>query len=183
MSTHRTPVATIGFTKSTAERFFERLIGEPSLAGKIWTIHSRRADRDVIDRLRHRAIKMTPILHWFTGPVTLIQSAVDAGCYFSVNAAMLAGPKASALMTALPRERVLVETDAPYSRVGSRSSEPSDVPATVHRLASFWGTSENNRRARYYRLTPKGRKQLETQTNRWDELVRAVNRILRPASE
>ena len=44
-----------------------------------------------------------------------------------------------------------------------------------------WGTSENNRRARYYRLTPEGRKQLTEQTNRWDEIVRAVNRILRPA--
>ena len=69
-------------------------------------------------------------------------------------------------------------------RVGQGSLYPA-----LHRLedrgwiASFWGTSENNRRARYYRLTPKGRKQLETQTNRWDELVRAVNRILRPASE
>lgn len=50
-------------------------------------------------------------------------------------------------------------------------------------IASFWGTSENNRRARYYRLTPKGRTQLASQTNRWDEIVRAVNRILRPASE
>jgi PadR family transcriptional regulator PadR len=44
-----------------------------------------------------------------------------------------------------------------------------------------WGTSENNRRARYYRLTPAGRRQLTEQTNRWDEIVRAVNRILRPA--
>src|SRR3954465_8290635 len=66
--------------------------------------------------------------------------------------------------------------------------EQGSLYPALHRLedrgwiASFWGTSENNRRARYYRLTPKGRKQLETQTNRWDELVRAVNRILRPAS-
>src|SRR3954467_4836358 len=51
------------------------------------------------------------------------------------------------------------------------------------RVPAFLGTSEKKRRARYYRLTPKGRKQLETQTNRWDELVRAVNRILRPASD
>ena len=50
-------------------------------------------------------------------------------------------------------------------------------------IASFWGTSENNRKARYYRLTLKGRKQLTHQTNRWDELVHAINRILRPASE
>ena len=47
-------------------------------------------------------------------------------------------------------------------------------------IASFWGTSENNRKARYYRLTALGRKQLETQTNNWDRLVQAVNRVLRP---
>ena len=67
--------------------------------------------------------------------------------------------------------------------------EHGSLYPALHRLedrgwiASFWGTSENNRKARYYRLTPKGRKQLEQQTSRWDEIVRAVNRILRPASE
>jgi transcriptional regulator len=47
-------------------------------------------------------------------------------------------------------------------------------------LASFWGTSENNRRARYYRLTPAGRKQLASQTSRWQQVVRAIGRILTP---
>ena len=67
--------------------------------------------------------------------------------------------------------------------------EHGSLYPALHRLedrgwiASFWGTSENNRKARYYRLTPKGRKQLEAQTTRWDEIVRAVNRVLRPASE
>jgi PadR family transcriptional regulator PadR len=65
--------------------------------------------------------------------------------------------------------------------------EHGSLYPALHRLedrgwiASFWGTSENNRRARYYRLTPKGRAQLAEQTSRWDEIVRAVNRILRPA--
>src|SRR5262249_60796343 len=65
--------------------------------------------------------------------------------------------------------------------------EHGSLYPALHRLedrgwiASFWGTSENNRRARYYRLTKSGRKQLDAQTNRWDEIVRAVNRILRPA--
>jgi PadR family transcriptional regulator PadR len=48
-------------------------------------------------------------------------------------------------------------------------------------IASYWGTSENNRRARFYKLTAKGRRQLISQTNRWDELVRAVNRVLKPS--
>ena len=50
-------------------------------------------------------------------------------------------------------------------------------------IDASWGTSDNNRKAKYYRLTPTGRKQLAAQTTRWEEIVRAVNRILRPASE
>jgi transcriptional regulator len=67
--------------------------------------------------------------------------------------------------------------------------EHGSLYPALHRLqvrgwiASFWGTSENNRRARYYRLTPTGRKQLAEQTSRWDRLVRAVNQVLRPAAE
>ena len=67
--------------------------------------------------------------------------------------------------------------------------EHGSLYPALHRLedrawiASFWGTSENNRRARYYRLTPAGRKQLLHQTSRWEAIVRAVNSILRPAPE
>ena len=50
-------------------------------------------------------------------------------------------------------------------------------------IASFWGTSENNRKAKYYRLTAAGRKQLAEQTGYWDRLVLAMGRILHPASE
>ena len=67
--------------------------------------------------------------------------------------------------------------------------EHGSLYPALHRLedrgwiASFWGTSENNRKARYYRLTPAGRKQLAEQTSRWDQLVHAIGRILRPATE
>jgi len=45
------------------------------------------------------------------------------------------------------------------------------------------GTSENNRRAKFYRLTAKGRKQLSVETNKWDRLAGAIARILRPTEE
>jgi len=67
--------------------------------------------------------------------------------------------------------------------------EHGSLYPALHRLedrewiASFWGTSENNRRARYYRLTPAGRKKLVEQESRWDDLVRAIGRVLRPAPE
>ena len=67
--------------------------------------------------------------------------------------------------------------------------EHGSLYPALHRLedrgwiASFWGTSENNRKARYYRLTPAGRKQLVAQTARWEQLVRAIGRLLKPAAE
>ena len=67
--------------------------------------------------------------------------------------------------------------------------EHGSLYPALHRLedrgwiASFWGTSENNRKARYYRLTPTGKKQLAQQTSRWDQLVGAINRVLRPARD
>ena len=67
--------------------------------------------------------------------------------------------------------------------------EHGSLYPALHRLedrgwiASFWGTSENNRKARYYRLTKTGRKQLAEQTGRWEQLVSAINRVLRPESE
>jgi transcriptional regulator len=48
-------------------------------------------------------------------------------------------------------------------------------------IASFSGTSENNRKARYYRLTTAGRKQLAAETSRWERLVQGISRVLRPA--
>ena len=67
--------------------------------------------------------------------------------------------------------------------------EHGSLYPALHRLqnrewiAAFWGTSENNRKAKYYRLTPLGRKQLASQTSRWEEMVRAIGRIMYPVIE
>src|SRR5258708_21400715 len=45
------------------------------------------------------------------------------------------------------------------------------------------GTSENNRRAKFYRLTAKGRRQLAVETTKWDKLAGAIAQILRPAQQ
>jgi PadR family transcriptional regulator PadR len=65
--------------------------------------------------------------------------------------------------------------------------EQGSLYPALHRLIKRrWisvedGTSENNRRAKYYRLTAKGRKQLDVETTKWDKLAQAIARILRPA--
>jgi PadR family transcriptional regulator, regulatory protein PadR len=67
--------------------------------------------------------------------------------------------------------------------------EQGSLYPALHRLIKRgWitfedGTSENNRRAKFYRLTAKGRKRLGVETSKWDTLARAVGRILRPAAQ
>ena len=64
-----------------------------------------------------------------------------------------------------------------------RVEEGSLYPA-LHRLErrgwieSEWGLSEANRRAKYYRLTAKGRKQLQVETDAWRKMSEAINRVL-----
>ena len=67
-----------------------------------------------------------------------------------------------------------------------RVEEGSLYPA-LHRMAqdgwihAEWGTSENNRRARYYQLTPAGRKQLAEEEKSWARLTQAVAQVLQYA--
>lgn len=50
-------------------------------------------------------------------------------------------------------------------------------------IVGEWGTSENNRRAKFYRLTPAGRKQLLAESSKWERLVAAIGRVLNAAKE
>ena len=78
--------------------------------------------------------------------------------------------------------KAIEQTSADVLRVEQGSLYPA-----LHRLirrgwiAFDEGTSENNRKAKFYRLTAKGRRQLVIETSNWDRLAAAIARILRPA--
>jgi PadR family transcriptional regulator, regulatory protein PadR len=67
---------------------------------------------------------------------------------------------------------------------GTFDVKPGSLFPALHRMeeegwiSSFWGDSENNRRAKYYRLTKPGRKQLEAETKRWGRISTAIAQAL-----
>jgi PadR family transcriptional regulator len=75
--------------------------------------------------------------------------------------------------------RVIEQTSEDVLQVEQGSLYPA-----LHRLAdrgwvsAYWGASENNRKAKYYKLTAKGRKQLLAETSRWQQMVEAIGRVL-----
>lgn len=67
--------------------------------------------------------------------------------------------------------------------------EQGSLYPALHRLedrgwvSSYWGTSENNRKAKYYKLTAAGKKQLTAETHRWRTVVAAIGRVLGAEAE
>jgi TatD DNase family protein len=98
------------------------------------SIHSTGASSEVIELLKRHPVR-APILHWFGGSADQIVEASNLGSWFSVNAAMK-----DEVLEAVPRDRLLTETDFPYTR-RTGAIRPGSTDSIITKLATFWGTS------------------------------------------
>jgi TatD DNase family protein len=110
-----------------------------STGDKIVSIHSRRSATAVLDRLEQRSSIGCPILHWFSGTKAELSRAIALDCWYSVGPAMLAGAKGRNLVSSMPRNRVLLETDGPFAQVGRKPLFPWNADIAVSRLSDVWG--------------------------------------------
>lgn len=108
------------------------------VGGRIMTIHSRRAVGAVLDFLEDYPGAGIPIMHWFSGTERELNRAVQLGCWFSVGPAMLGGEKGRKLAAAMPRDRILTESDGPFAQFNGRPAFPWDVVRAVEALAQLW---------------------------------------------
>lgn len=81
---------------------------------KILSVHSRCAETDCIGILDGYTGKI--ILHWYSGNLRTLKDAIDLGCYFSINQQMLLSKNGRDVVDALPINKILVESDAPFSK-------------------------------------------------------------------
>lgn len=102
-------------TKDIQLQVFEHLCQTLSHKKKIISIHSTKAETEVLSYIEKYSLK-TPILHWYTGPLDLIDQAIDLGCYFSINESMTLTNNGKRIISKLPPDRILTESDAPFNR-------------------------------------------------------------------
>jgi len=122
------------------KQVFEHILKQCAKAGgKILSVHSIRAATAVLDLIEKHLPPTNGhvVLHWFTGSKAEARRAADLGCYFSVNAPMLAKEKGRDLVAALPPERLLTETDGPFTQIDGRPTCPGDVESTIGALANL----------------------------------------------
>lgn len=82
---------------------------------KIVSVHSQKAERQLLELLREYHINNV-IFHWYSGPVALIKEIISSGYYFSINEAMTRSENGKKIIDAIPKERILTESDAPYNQ-------------------------------------------------------------------
>ena len=83
-------------------------------SNKIVTIHSRRAVSKVLNILGDN-FRFKAILHWFTGSNEELRTAIELGCYFSINGAMMKSKRFLDMLPLMPPNRILLETDSPFT--------------------------------------------------------------------
>jgi TatD DNase family protein len=129
---------------SLQRRVFEEIICRCDTAGdKILTVHSRKSAEDVLSIIGEH-FKGKVILHWYSGSLRTLEKAMANGYYFSVNSAMLHSINGMAIISRIPRNQILTETDGPFVRIDGRPAEPKDIENIIAPLAKLWRISIAN---------------------------------------
>ncbi len=111
---------------------------------KILTIHSLNAVDQTLDCVSEFPKSGTPILHWFLGTKKQVLEAVELGCYFSIGPAMLQSARGKKVISWLPIDRILLETDGPFAKVDGEVLFPSSVDMVVDYLSKSLEIEKQN---------------------------------------
>lgn len=125
------------------KQVFDEILGAcATIGGRIMSIHSRHASGEVIEALGRKREAGVAILHWFTGPISHAEKAVDIGAWFSVGLPMLRSRRASSIIKRIPRNRILTETDAPFVSTPGEHYPTMAVSQALSELSRLWECDE-----------------------------------------
>jgi len=125
---------------------FRRILCRCAEAGnKILSIHSVRSATKVLDLIEESVPEGRAkfVFHWFTGSIADARRAAALGCYFSINSQMLSSDRGRALISSMPIDRILTETDGPFTSTVDGPARPRDVRQTLALLSKAKGVQAN----------------------------------------
>ena len=111
------------------------------IGGRIISIHSRNATTATLDLIEKYQNLGEPVLHWFSGSQTELERAIELGCWFSINPPMVYSKKGRANISRMPREKILTETDGPFTMLQGQRLYPWDSKLVIPYLDQLWNAS------------------------------------------
>lgn len=128
-------------SKAIQAEVFDFICHNAAKYNKVLSVHSRNAEKDTLEILTRNKVRRA-IIHWYTGDLETLKLYIQEGYYFSVNVNMCATPKGQRVIKHIPIEKLLVESDGPFTKVDSRPYAPTDLAQTYFRIASLLGSSD-----------------------------------------
>jgi TatD DNase family protein len=122
-------------SKNLQLSFFEELITKCNAFGnKVLSVHSRAAASEVISIIGEN-FNGKIILHWYSGIKQNQEQAISNGYFFSVNYAMLNSDLGKKIINNIPDDKILLETDSPFTSINGHSYKPSEIWRIVEGIA------------------------------------------------
>ncbi len=111
------------------------------IGGKILSVHAVRTVPTILDLIEKTMTNNNcrVVMHWFSGSKTQLQRAIQLGCYFSINSEMFDKPDSKILVSQIPGNRILTETDGPFCKKEGKPKHPQDANDSVLLLAKMAG--------------------------------------------
>ncbi|MEP1230019.1 MAG: Qat anti-phage system TatD family nuclease QatD [Litorimonas sp.] len=129
---------------STQQKVFRHILRScTSKGGKVLSVHSRGASSLTLDMLAEHAESSHAILHWFSGRDRDLERAITDGHWFSVGRPMTTSRKQRERLSMIPRNRILLESDAPFAKFEGKFIHPLDTVEMISFLSKLWSTSED----------------------------------------
>ncbi|WP_375507764.1 Qat anti-phage system TatD family nuclease QatD, partial [uncultured Caballeronia sp.] len=126
----------------TQRRIFNAVVRRcADLGGRTLSIHSRQAVANVLAELERHPEYGTAVLHWFSGTLSELATAAAQGCWFSIGPAMFESTNGRSLAANMPRDRVVPESDGPFTKVAGEPVMPWSANDTARSLSKLWGLS------------------------------------------
>lgn len=121
-------------TKDIQIKSFEFVLKNLVGKSKILSLHSRRAEKELLEMLVEYNIE-NAIFHWYSGSINILKEIVNNGYYFSINSAMINSENGKKIISQIPRELILTETDDPFI-------ENSSIISVIKYMSKLWNVSE-----------------------------------------
>lgn len=129
-----------GNDRRIQKEIFERILSTIQGKNKILTIHSVQSAKDVLDLLVKYNHKKA-IFHWYSGDCETLEEIIRRGYYLSINPAMIRNNNGKDIISKIPKNRVLTETDGPFVKVNNKVARPKDVEYIEAYLSKIWNLS------------------------------------------
>ena len=110
---------------------------------KILTVHSRRAASDVIDIIGMQ-FPGKVILHWFSGSTKDLDKALKYGFYFSANYPMTVSTNGKKIISKVPLDRLLIESDGPFTSYGDQPCTPLTSSIVMENICGIFSETMNS---------------------------------------